>query len=330
MSVSCGRADCGLGPDDRFCITCGKAAGDVAAVAPAPRGTKPTEDPSRPITAALSDFATGATEQNVVYLGNRLMYSHDAEEMDPVRSPRVLAQLLLQLFLFVAAPMFLTIGLGVLSGVLAVVNAVADNPLTSVLGSLARLGFVIGVLATMACWVIGWFRTVPIRNAEWIMFLDDKGPAAPAVFARVSGAFERRATPADSVRVKRVPLPGGGHRDMLEVGYGVFIGYITSYAFGRDLHIGWVYYWNLSLWRHLLLGIGNALNGLRGRQTEVHVLARYEPAKTMREALHAAAREGVDVAGTAAQALDGPAMPLNVPVDAMAAVIPDGNGLFAS
>jgi hypothetical protein len=330
VSVSCGRADCGLGSDDRFCMTCGKAAGDVAATMAAPPESEASEGPSRPITAALSDFATGATEQNVVYLGNRLMYNHDAEEMDPVRNPRVLGQLLLQMFLFVAAPMFLTFGLGVLAAVLAVVNAVADNPLTSALGSLARIGAVLGLLATMACWVIGWFRTVPIRNAEWIMFLDDKGPAAPTVFAQVTGAFQRRATPADSVRVKRVPLPGGGHRDMLEVRYRVFIGYITAYAFGRDLHIGWVYYWNLSLWRHLMLGLGNVLNGLRGRQTEVHVLARYEPAKTMREALHAAAREGVDIAGAAAQAHDGLTMPANVPVDAMAAATPDGNGLFAS
>ncbi len=312
-------------------MTCGKPAEDVIrAAGTASSSGAVVAESGRSINEALSDFATGATEQNVVYLGNRLMYRHDAEEIDPVRSPTVIAQLVLQMFLFIAGPALLTFGVGIAAGILTVINAVASNPLTGALGSLARIVFVLGFLATFVAWVIAWFRTVPIRNAEWIMFLDDKGPAAPAVFAHVTGAFQRRRTPADAVRVKRVPLPGGGHRDMLEVRYGVFMGYITAYGFGSDLHIGWVYYWHLSLWRYLLLGIGNLLNGLRGRQTEVHVLARYEPAKTMREALHAAAREGVDVAADATPAAVGLGLPTGVPVDPVAAAASGGDGLFAS
>ena len=327
MHATCGRSDCGLTPNDRFCMVCGKAAADVAETTSVTVEAAPI-DVDAPLAAALADFATGATEQNAVYIGNRLMYERNVEEMDPVRSPQVFLHLILQLILFVAVPSLLAVGLGFAAVVLAVLNAIADNPLTSGLGSLARILAILAALGAVVAFFVGLFRDTPIRNAEWLMYLDDKGPAAPAVFAHITSALQRRATPADAVRVKRVPLPGGEKRDMLEARYRVFTGYITSYAFGNDLHIGWVYYWHLSLIRYWLLALGNMFNALRGRQTEVHVLARYEPAKTMREALHAAAREGVDLASAAATPMN-LAMPANVPVDAVTAVA-DGNGLFAS
>jgi len=325
VTATCGRSDCGLHPGDRFCITCGRPAGEVTPAADAPPLVVVQQ--AQPLVASLSDFATGATEQNVVYLGNRLMYARDVEEMDPVRNPKVFVQLLVQMALFVLGPFLLAAALAFVGAILWVLNRIVDNPLTSGLSTLVGLLSVLAFLVTAVCWVIAWFRSVPIRNSEWVMYLDDKGPAAPAVFAHVVGAFQRRQTPADAVRVKRVQLPGGGVRDMLEVRYGVFVGYVSAYAFGNDLHVGWVYYWRLSLVRLFVLEIGNLLNGLRGRQTEVHVLARYEPAKTMREALHAAAREGVDVAGSGVPSMM--AMPADVPVDAVAGLAPDGNGMFA-
>ena len=107
----------------------------------------------------------------------------------------------------------------------------------------------------------------------------------------------------------------------------MFVGYVTAYEFGkRPAHRLGLLLAPVDV-QVLPAGIGNLLNGLRGRQTEVHVLARYEPAKTMREALHAAAREGVDVAGSALPMSE--AMPANVPVDALAGLAADGNGLFA-
>ena len=325
MTATCGRSDCGLHPGNRFCMTCGRAVGEVTPAAEAPPLVVVQQ--AQPQVASLSDFAAGATEQNVVYLGNRLMYARDVEEMDPVRNAKVFGQLLVQLALFVLGPFLLAVALGFVGAILWVLNQIVDNPLTSGLSAFVGVLSVLAFLVTAVCFVIAWFRSVPIRNSEWVMYLDDKGPAAPAVFAHVVGAFQRRRTPADTVRVKRVQLPGGGVRDMLEVRYGVFVGFVSAYAFGNDLHVGWVYYWRLSLVRLFVLEIGNLLNGLRGRQTEVHVLARYEPAKTMREALHAAAREGVDVAGSGVPSMM--AMPADVPVDAVAGLAPDGNGMFA-
>jgi hypothetical protein len=224
--------------------------------------------------------------------------------------------------------MIVALGLLLIGGFFWVLDQVAGNALTSGLAKLCSILSSLALLATLVCFVLAWFRKVPIGISEWIMFLDDKGPAAPAVFAHVAGAFERRRTPADSVRVKRIALPGGGSRDMLEVRYQVFRGYVTAYDFGNDLHIGWTYCWQLSIVRYALLALSNLINGLMGKQTEMHVLARYEPAKTMREALHAAAREGVDVAGSAAEGHL--SSTLSVPVDSLAPMPSGGNGLFAT
>jgi hypothetical protein len=308
-------------------MTCGKAAADVVDnESPPPRVVV---QQARPITAALSDFATGATEQNQVYVGNRLLYKVGGEEMDPLRNGRVVWQLAVQLLLFTFGPL---IAANILLGVgsfLFAAGALLGIGLVKGLGVLALVLSALAYGAWFVCMIVGFFRNVPIRNAEWLMFLDDKGPAAPAVFAHIAGALQRRDTPAETIRVKRVPIPKGGHRDMLEVRFRrYFIGYVTAYEFGNDLHIGWNFTWQLSCFRYVLLTIGAMINGIRGRQTELHILARYEPAKTMREALHAVAREGVDVASSGA-AMTG-ALPADVPVDALAAFAPDGEGLFAN
>lgn len=327
MSATCGRVDCGLSPGDRFCMTCGKAAADVEAVASAT--PRVVVKQARPITAALSDFATGATEQNQVYVGNRLLYDVGGEEMDPLRNGRVAWQLGVQLFLFTFGPLIAAGILLTLGSFLFFAGAATGIGVIKALGVLALVLCGLSYLVWIVCAIVGWFRNVPIRNAEWLMFLDDKGPAAPVVFAHIAAALERRRTPAETIRVKRVPLPGGGHRDMLEVRFRrYFIGYITAYEFGDDLHIGWNFTWQLSCFRYLLLTLGAMFNGMRGRQTELHILARYEPAKTMREALHAVAREGVDIASSGA-ALSA-TLPADMPVDAVAGFAPDGEGLFAS
>jgi hypothetical protein len=213
------------------------------------------------------------------------------------------------------------------ASVLWLLNQVAGNPLTGALSGLALALSVLAALTVLACCIVALFRRVPIRNADWVAYLDGRGAAAPAVLAHVSRALERRRTPADAIRIKRVALRGGGHRDILEIGTGDFTGYVTAYAFGHDLHVGWVYMWRLSVVRYVVLSFVNMVNVLRARQTEAHVLARYEPARSLREAIHAVTREGVDVAG-------GPnghavAMPAGVPVDAVG-VSPDGERLFAS
>jgi ABC-type amino acid transport system permease subunit len=307
-------------------MTCGRATADIAPESPAPRVVV---EQARPITAALSDFATGATEQNQVYVGNRLLYHVGGEEMDPLRNGRVALQLALQLFLFTLGPFLASIILGSVGSFLFLVATALGSGAIRALAVLTLVLSTLAWLVWIVCWVVGFFRSVPIRNAEWVMLIDDKGPTAPAVFAHIASALERRRTPAETIRVKRVPIPGGGQRDMLEVRFRRhFIGYVTAYEFGTDLHIGWNFTWQLSCWRFFLLLIGALFNGMRGRQTELHILARYEPAKTMREALHAVAREGVDVASSGVALST--ALPANIPVDAVAGFAPDGEGLFAS
>ena len=223
-------------------MTCGKAAADV--VSNDSSAPHVVVQQARPITAALSDFATGATEQNQVYVGNRLLYHVGGEEMDPLRNGRVAWQLAVQLFLFTFGPL---VAAGhrcsAIGSFMFAVGAALGIGLIRGLGVLALVLCALAYAAWFVCMIVGFFRNVPVRNAEWLMFLDDKGPAAPAVFAHIAGALQRRGTPAETIRVKRVPIPKGGHRDMLEVRFRrYFIGYVTAYEFGNDLHIGWNFY----------------------------------------------------------------------------------------
>jgi hypothetical protein len=303
-ATTCGRLDCGLQPGDKFCIRCGK---------PAP-------------AVAVADAPAVELEPNAVYAGARMLFSREAEEMDPVRNARVLRQLLVQMALFVLGPLIAGTALALAALVFLAINAITGDPVTSALRTLAGVLAGLAYLAAFVLWVIAWFRAVPVRNAEWVAYLDGKGSAAPAVLAQVGNALERRRTPAGA-RIKRVPLPGGGNRDLLELRSGLFTGYVSVYAFGEDLHVGWVYFWRLSLFKLVLLAVSNLLNGLRSRQTEVHVLARYEPAKTLREALHAATREGASIAAYPAALSE--SLPTNLPIDAVAGLEAEGNGLLA-
>jgi hypothetical protein len=289
---------------------------------------KPTSEitPVAVLAPPIVDAPAGALEPNAVYAGARMLYSRAVEEMDPVRNPRVLRQLLVQMLLFVLGPLLAGTALAFVALILLAVNAVTGDPLTSALRTIAVVLSGLAYLAAAVLWVVALFRRLPVRNAEWVSYLDGKGTAAPAVLAQVGAALQRRRTPAEA-RVKRVPLPGGGHRDLLEARSGPFVGYVSVYEFGEDLHVGWVFFWYLSLFKLGLLAIGSLLNGMRGRQTEVHVLARYEPAKTLREALHAAAREGASIAAYPAALSE--SLPTSLPIDAVAGLEPEGNGLFA-
>jgi hypothetical protein len=329
MSVTCGRPDCGLTPGDTFCMICGRAAADVAAGAEPPRPTVVVEPAvSAPPPPILSPVEIDLAARDAIYLGNRQTYRRwFEEEMNPVRAIWVPFQIVVQNLLLVAAPAIVASIMAFIASFFFAVDQVAHNALTSLLYELAGLLAILAGLTFFVCCIVALFRRVPIRNADWIAYVDDRGDEADAVLAHIASVLQRRATPCESLRVKRVAIRGGGHRDVLEVGEGDFTGYITAYAFGHDLHVGWVFLWRLSVLRYVVLSFTNMVHVLRARQTEAHVVARYEPARSLREAIHAAAREGVDAAGWAGGAHV--RMAESVPVDAVGAS-PDGDRLFAS
>jgi len=238
--------------------------------------------------AALAGAAIGRATPNATYLGQRLLYEKVPEaSFDPLTNSRFLVQLAKQALLFwiiffvggaLAAVFFLILGV---SGVgLAAFN----------------LWYICALLSSIALGLLFWLLPLPALLSEWKYLLDDKGAVGPMTFEHITFALQRRQTPLEAVQVRRLRLPGGEIRDYLEIRQGIFTGFISCFAHGQDLYVGWTFWLRLSPLRWLLMALARIWQNITQRGTDLYLTLRYESAKAMREAMHSAAREGIDVA----------------------------------
>jgi hypothetical protein len=105
-----------------------------------------------------------------------------------------------------------------------------------------------------------------------------------------------RAVPLDSLQVRRLRLPGAGVRDYLELRRGLFTGYVACFSFGQDLYVGWTFWVTISPFQYVCMIIVRIWHSLSNRGSDLYTTLRYDSARAMRETMHSAAREGVDVA----------------------------------
>jgi hypothetical protein len=231
----------------------------------------------------------GEAAPNAVYLGQRMLYEKQTltlEDLDPVSNPSYRRAVLRH-----GLTVFLVWVLGQI--VIVIVSAIL-----SVLNG--RFGTVIGALLAIGWWVVMgcvfWLSKVPAKLSEWKFLVDDKAAAAAVTFDHIAWAFSRRETPVDHCRVRRFKVMGQGSRDVLEVRQAVFSGLVSCFASGNDLYIGWSFWFSLSPARWLLILIRRSFWDLRFRGSAVYVSLQFDRARALREALHSAVREGVDVA----------------------------------
>jgi hypothetical protein len=233
--------------------------------------------------------AVGRATQNPAYLGRRLRFEQKPEgSLDPLSSTRYLVSLLRQGAIFGA----LWAGVDFAWGVIGVVLFLLTRGSSFVM--------VVGEIGSILLWwafVIAFLLIpIPAQVSEWKFLVDDKGAARPVVFEHVTYAFRRRNTPVDSIGVRRLSLPGGITRDYLEISRGDFAGYISCFEEGSDLYVGWTYWIRMTPGKYFLLRLERIWHQLTQKADEMHVTLRYESAKSLREAMHSAAREGIDVA----------------------------------
>jgi hypothetical protein len=230
----------------------------------------------------------GQTGPGTVYLGQRLLYekARDLEQLDPFTSDRYWRELLKH-----AGLVCLTWLIG---GFLITVAWVIFTLIAHGLG--AVLGIVLGLawFVLMAC--VFWMRRVPGQLSEWKFQVDGGAPAVAQVFDHIAWSLHRRATPADTVQLRRFQVPGQGTRDLLEIRQGIFYGLISCFPSGNDLYLGWTLWLYLSAARFLGLWIQRFFWELRFRGHAVYLSLQYDRAKALREALHGAVREGAEVA----------------------------------
>ena len=159
------------------------------------------------------------------------------------------------------------------------------------------LYFVGGALTAIVLVLLFLLLKIPIQISEWAVSVDGKGAAAATAFEYVGRSLQRRQIPLQSLRVQRLQLPGGeGRRDYLELRRNIFYGYVSCFPFGNDLYVGWTFWIQLSPLKWYGMILVRIWETVTHKTSDLYMALRYESAKAMRDALHAATREGVDAA----------------------------------
>lgn len=254
---ACGNCGGDVEGGDAFCGQCGA---ELPQAVPEPE--RVPEPPSGPVAVRIT---------------NRSAYERGVEHLDPLGSA-YLGAALQQAIAYSLFAALATI-------VLFVFGQVIGADMNGLIGIVWGLSFLVYL-----------FTRIPVSLSEWKTLIEDKGPQAQGVFGDVAHTLRRRQVPADSIKVRQLSQPGHERRDYLEVRHGILTGYVTCFPYGTDLYIGWTLWWRYSPLHFAVMVVGRRWQVLTGRGTELHLLYRYDIAKAMREAMHAATGEAVDAA----------------------------------
>lgn len=294
MSGICVRCHQPVADGEVFCASCGQPTGAaqprdagmvstvIGAAMPGARtaaGSWPTgHGDSVPGAAALG---------KAVADGAKLSYSEPEGSFDPIGNPKLLRQFAMHAILYFAVYVALAVAFGLLFAIFALIG----------LGLKALALWYVGAgLVGLLFLCLYWLIPVPAQLSEWKILVDGKASVAPMIFDHIAWTLQRRQTPLDDAKVRKLKLAGGEGRDYLEVRRGLFSGLVCCFAYGEDLYVGWTFWLRISPLRCLLMFLARLWQTLMRRGTDMYVTLRYDYAKAMREAIHNSAREGVDVA----------------------------------
>ena len=230
------------------------------------------------------------------------------DNYDPLYNSRYFVQVLRQAAVFagvwflivcVSSIFFLLIGLsGGISGAAGAFSGAAE----------------LDTLVSILLAVLFWLVPVPALLEQQSKLIGNEGGASALVFRHVAAAFQRHQTPLDVLQEKTLHPPGEGSREYLELRRGYFSGYISCFAHGRDLYVGWTYWIRMSPLRWMLMRLGRRFQESSGRGNDIYQTLRFESARATVAAMQSAAEEGTATAtaelrGQSAQ----PADPASVP-----------------
>jgi hypothetical protein len=277
-----------------FCGNCGQPAAPPqprdavlvsTVIGAAMPGARPATE-SRPAGHDESVLDPAALARAVA-AGARLSYAKPEGSFDPIGNWKLLRQFAVQAIMYVAVYVALGVVFGLLFGILALIG----------LGLKALVLWYVGAgLAGLLFVCLYWLIPVPAQLSEWKILVDGKGSVAPVIFDHIAWALQRRQTPVDEAKVRKLKLAGGEGRDYLEVRRALFSGLICCFAYGEDLYVGWTFWLRVSPLRCSLMFLARLWQILMRRGNDMYVTLRYDYAKAMQEAMHNSAREGVDVA----------------------------------
>lgn len=151
-------------------------------------------------------------------------------------------------------------------------------------------------LATLASFVA---FAIPVRIpiSEWHWIVDGRARCAPTAYAAVGDVLARRATPVHA-EMRRIvtDVSAKSGRNYLRLREGRFTAYVSAFAYGEDLYVGWTMWWEsyppVIVWDVMRSTVAAAM--FRG--SFFHRTVAADRAKAFRDVVHAATREGVDAA----------------------------------
>jgi hypothetical protein len=208
--------------------------------------------------------------------------------LDPVRNARYLAHVLRQAGLFT--------GVYLLIETVLWLCLLLSRAAGATLGSALRLEIDGVWLVALVLAILFWLIPVPALLTEWSLLMEQGSDAAELAFEQINSAFGTHGAPLDSQRVRTVSRHGEDDREYLELRRGHFRGYISCFAHGADLYVGWSFWLYMSPLRLLMMVIGRNIRDATSRGNAIQRSLRFESARALVAAIHGATLAGIDAA----------------------------------
>jgi hypothetical protein len=218
--------------------------------------------------------------QNDTYLGHRMLYNRSDETeaalydiVEGVQAKKILRR-----------------------AVVGVLIMLFFSMLTSLSGE-SGSAFGLVFFASLVWFGIVLFLPYQVVLGDWNLLLDGKAAFAETAYGTVYRTLRQdHDIPADiAVRRLRIGPPVRGVRNMLQVRLHKYSIYVSVFAFGSDLYLGW------TLWRRdlpivlVFRWIGASLRRTMWN-TGIAGVREIEPVKAMRDAVHDGLRAGMEAA----------------------------------
>lgn len=288
----CPECSVEVDPDARFCERCGM---EVPAVEAPSENRNPWPVPQSPnLRPPAEPPEAGAATQT--YLGYRLMYSDTSTDFNPLSNLAYQRMLFFQFLATLAAWIVLTAGLALLQLFASILSFAQQDDTglpTGTLGVTTAAGAVLSLLASVLLACLFWFRPLSVQLTEWMITIDGAGDGARAALEHMYLIVHNRQTPVRTLRVVRLRAARQQQRDYLRLDDGHFSGFVSSFNYGTDLFIGWTFWLTMSPAQWLWLSLRRMF---RSSSNNIYVSLVNDQPKAMREVMHAAVRQGVDMA----------------------------------
>lgn len=286
-------------PDARFCEQCGAEVPESAAPALGQWSPRVAHDPGASVTSRSLPAPLGTPEAGnatQTYLGHRLVYTDSSTDFNPLSNAAFQRTLLFQFLATVAVWFVVTAAITVLQLVAYAFSLAGDNVLslpTEALSAPYLIGAAISTIFSIVLACVFWFRPLSVQLSEWMITIDGAGEGARAALEHMYLIVHNRQTPVRTLRVVRLQAARQQQRDYLRLDDAHFSGFVSSFAHGTDLFIGWTFWLTMSPAQWMWLSLGRMF---RDSSNNIYKSLVNDRPKAMREVMHAAVRQGVDMA----------------------------------